>query len=130
LYTQVSEKHILPGVDLVEQLGFAYENGSTQERTMALRKAELDAYQDEALKSIQKVANSVSYGCKTQNASLLNTRTEKRSCPETYRCKTESFARDSGYAATSPGCRVDQESRGRRNERYNEPVQSRKHLRR
>jgi hypothetical protein len=29
LYTQVSEKHILPGVDLVEQLGFAYENGST-----------------------------------------------------------------------------------------------------
>ena len=61
LYTQVSEKHILPGVDLVERLGFAYESGSTQERTMASRMAELDKYQDEALKSIRKVANSVSF---------------------------------------------------------------------
>lgn len=77
LYTKVSAKHILPGVDLVERLGFAFEDGVPQERTMALRRAELDTYQEEALKSIEKVANNVSLShCRTQS-SLLTARQKR-----------------------------------------------------
>ncbi|KAH0171836.1 hypothetical protein KCU67_g1987, partial [Aureobasidium melanogenum] len=57
LYTMVSRKHIIPGVNLVEELGMAHDPGDTQQAIMTARCQRLLGYQQTAINDIRKMAD-------------------------------------------------------------------------
>lgn len=68
-YTEVSQKYIMPGVDLVDKLGESYDQHSTQEATMVSRMIKLKSYQDDAVQNITKLVTNVSIA--NEKASFL-----------------------------------------------------------
>ncbi|KAH0011310.1 hypothetical protein KCU78_g10071, partial [Aureobasidium melanogenum] len=57
LYTMVSRKHIIPGVNLVEELGMAHDSGDTEQAVMMARCKKLLGYQQTAIDDIRKMAD-------------------------------------------------------------------------